>query len=66
MLVALCSPPQLVEGFTFVDHFRRTYPSIMVYKCQVGMGDTATAWHTLQYISKQPQQEQEEEQQQQA
>jgi hypothetical protein len=26
---------QLVEGFTFVDHFRRTYPSILVHKCQV-------------------------------
>jgi hypothetical protein len=36
----LCSlvpwtPKQLVEGFTFVDHFRRTYPSILVHKCQV-------------------------------
>lgn len=33
-----CLKLQLVEGFTFVDHFRRTYPSLFVYKCQVGRG----------------------------
>lgn len=28
---------QLVEGFTFVDHFSRTYPTLFVHKCQVGV-----------------------------
>ncbi len=26
-------PRQLAEGFTFVDHFCRTYPRILVHKC---------------------------------
>jgi hypothetical protein len=25
---------QLVEGFTFLDHFSRTYPNMFVHKCQ--------------------------------
>lgn len=36
----------LVEGFTFVDHFRRTYPSILVHKCQYCNGaGTVTCPH---------------------
>lgn len=26
--------PQLVEGFTFLDHFSRTYPNMFIHKCR--------------------------------